>query len=158
MEVAHMNTRGRIIVGLCGVLPGLLVLVSQTHADETLVTKPSHYTVAETIDRIERAVTDKGMRLFARINHADEARKVGLEMPPTELLIFGNPKGGTPLMLAAPTVAIDLPMKALAWQDQVGRVWLTYNAPALSPVRHGLAAELAARLDPVGTLLERAVE
>ena len=67
-------------------------------------------------------------------------------------------EGVTALMLAAPTVAIDLPMKALAWQDQVGRVWLTYNAPALSPVRHGLAAELAARLDPVGTLLERAVE
>ncbi|MBP9633590.1 MAG: DUF302 domain-containing protein, partial [Nitrospira sp.] len=84
--------------------------------------------------------------------------KVGLEMPPTELLLFGNPRGGTALMLAAPTVAIDLPMKALAWQDQVGRVWLTYNAPALLPVRHGLAAELAARLDPVGTLLERAVE
>ncbi|HQV47491.1 MAG TPA: DUF302 domain-containing protein, partial [Nitrospira sp.] len=128
------------------------------HADDTLVTKQSHYTVAETIDRIARAVTDKGMLLFARINHADEARKVGLEMPPTELLLFGNPRGGTALMLAAPTVAIDLPMKALAWQDQVGRVWLTYNAPALLPVRHGLAAELAARLDPVGTLLERAVE
>ncbi|MBL8072514.1 MAG: DUF302 domain-containing protein, partial [Nitrospira sp.] len=112
-----MNTGGRIIVGLCSVLLGLVVLVSRSHADDTLVTKRSHYTVAETIDRIERAVTDKGLLLFARINHADEARRVGLEMPPTELLIFGNPKGGTALMLAAPTVAIDLPMKALAWQD-----------------------------------------
>ncbi|MBL8072555.1 MAG: DUF302 domain-containing protein [Nitrospira sp.] len=153
-----MNTCDRIIVGLCGVLLGLLVRMSPAHADDTLVTKQSHYTVAETIDRIARAVTDKGMFLFARINHADEARKVGLEMPPTELLLFGNPRGGTALMLAAPTVAIDLPMKALAWQDRAGRVWLTYNAPALLPVRHGLAAELAARLDPVGTLLERAVE
>ena len=153
-----MNTCGRIIVGLCSVLLGLLVLVSQTHADGTLVTKRSHYTVAETIDRIERAVTDKGLLLFARINHANEARKVGLEMPPAELLIFGNPKGGTPLMLAAPRVAIDLPMKALAWQDQAGRVWLTYNASALLAVRHGLATELAARLDPVGAWLERAVE
>lgn len=152
-----MNTCDRIIVGLCGVLLGL-GLMSPAHADDTLVTKQSHYTVGETIDRIERAVTDKGMLLFARINHADEARKAGLEMPPTELLLFGNPKGGTALMLAAPTVAIDLPMKALAWQDRAGRVWLTYNAPALLPVRHGLAAELAARLDPVGTLLERAVE
>jgi len=132
--------------------------MSPAHAADTLVTKESHYSVAETIDRIERAVTDKGMLLFARINHADEARKVGLEMPPSELLLFGNPRGGTALMLAAPTVAIDLPMKALAWQDQAGRVWLTYNAPVLLPVRHGLAAELAARLDPVGTLLERAVE
>ena len=153
-----MNTCGRIIVGLCSVLLGLLILVSQTHADGTLVTKRSHYTVAETIDRIERAVTDKGLLLFARINHANEARKVGLEMPPAELLIFGNPKGGTPLMLAAPTVAIDWPMKALAWQDQAGRVWLTYNASALLAVRHGLATELAARLDPVGAWLERAVE
>ena len=153
-----MNTCGRIIVGLCSVLLGLLILVSQTHADGTLVTKRSHYTVAETIDRIERAVTDKGLLLFARINHANEARKVGLEMPPAELLIFGNPKGGTALMLAAPTVAIDLPMKALAWQDQAGRVWLTYNASALLAVRHGLATELAVRLDPVGAWLERAVE
>jgi hypothetical protein len=87
-----MNTCDRIIVGLCGVLLGLLVRMSPAHADDTLVTKQSHYTVAETIDRIARAVTDKGMLLFARINHADEARKVGLEMPPTELLLFGNPK------------------------------------------------------------------
>ncbi len=148
----------RIIIGLYGLLLGLSALVSPAYADSTLMTKQSHYSVAETIDRIARAVTDKGMTLFARINHAEEARQVGLEMPPTELLIFGNPKGGTALMVATPTVAIDLPMKALAWQDQAGRVWLTYNAPALLPARHGLAAELAARLDPVGKLLAWVVE
>lgn len=153
-----MNICDRIIAGFCGALLGLSILTSEASADSSLITKESHYSVAETIDRIERVVTDKGMLLFARINHADEARKIGLQMPPTELLIFGNPKGGTALMLAAPTVAIDLPMKALAWQDQTGRVWLTYNASVLLPMRHGLAVELAAGLDSVGTLLERAVE
>lgn len=153
-----MKRSVRMVCMVCSVLLGLCTLVSPAQADSTLKTQPSHYSVAETINRIERAVTEKGMRLFARINHADEAKNVGLEMPPAELLIFGNPLGGTALMLAAPTVAIDLPMKALAWQDQAGRVWLTYNTPALLPLRHGLSAELAARLDPVGALLERTLE
>lgn len=153
-----MKRSVRVMCMVCSVLLGPYALVSPAQADDTLRTKPSHYSVAETINRIERAVTEKGMRRFARINHADEARNVGLEMPPAELLIFGNPLGGTALMLAAPTVAIDLPMKALAWQDQAGRVWLTYNTPALLPLRHGLSAELAARLDPVGALLERTLE
>lgn len=153
-----MKPVDRKVVVLCSLLMGLFALVPLSHADSTVITKPSRYSVAETIDRVEKAVTDKGMKLFARINHAAEAKKAGLEMPPTELLIFGNPTGGTALMVVTPTVAIDLPMKALAWQDQVGRVWLTYNAPALLPARHGLPEELAARLDPVGNILERAVE
>jgi len=123
-----------------------------------LVTKPSKYSVPETIDRIERAITAKGMQIFARINHGAEAKKVGLDMKPTELLIFGNPKGGTALMVARPTAAIDLPMKALAWEDKDGKVWLTYNAPELLKERHGVPAELTARLEPVGKLLEQAVE
>lgn len=128
------------------------------HAGGNVVTKPSKYSVHETIDRIEKAVTAKGMKIFARIDHGGEAKNVGLDMKPTVLLIFGNPKGGTALMVARPTAAIDLPMKALAWEDQEGRVWLTYNAPALLQDRHGLPEELAARLDPVGKLLEKAVE
>ena len=123
-----------------------------------MVTKPSHYSVPETIDRIEKAVTAKGMKIFARIDHAGEAKKVGLEMKPTELLIFGNPKGGTPLMVARPTAAIDLPMKALAWEDKEGKVWLTYNSPELLRQRHGVPAELTSKLDPVGALLEQTVE
>jgi uncharacterized protein (DUF302 family) len=107
-------------------------------AGGNVVTKPSHYSVPETIDRIEKAVTAKGMKIFARIDHAGEAKKVGLDMRPTQLLIFGNPKGGTALMVARPTAAIDLPMKALAWTDKDGKVWLTYNSPELLQERHGV--------------------
>ena len=124
----------------------------------TVVTRPSKYSVSETIGRNERAVTAKGMQIFARIDHGGEAKKVGLAMRPTELLIFGNPKGGTALMVAKPTAAIDLPMKALAWEDEDGNVWLTYNSPELLHERHGVPAELTSKLDPVGRLLEAAVE
>lgn len=128
------------------------------HAGDNLVTKPSKYSVQDTIARIEKAVTEKGMKIFARIDHGGEAKNVGLDMKPTVLLIFGNPKGGTALMVARPTVAIDLPMKALAWEDQEGKVWLTYNAPELLQERHGLPADLTSRLDPVSKLLEKAIE
>jgi len=128
------------------------------HANSTLLTKPSKYSVPETIDRIERAVTAKGMQIFARIDHGGEAKKAGLAMRPTELLIFGNPKGGTALMVARPTAAIDLPMKALAWEDADGKVWLTYNSPELLQERHSVPAELTSKLTSVGALLEQAVE
>ena len=127
-------------------------------AGDTVVTKPSKYSVPETIGRIESAVTAKGMQVFALIDHGGEAKKVGLAMRPTELLIFGNPKGGTALMVAKPTVAIDLPMKALAWEDENGKVWLTYNSPELLHERHGVPTELTSKLDSVGKLLEAAVE
>jgi uncharacterized protein (DUF302 family) len=132
--------------------------VGIAHAGGNLVTKPSKYSVHETIERIEKAVTEKGMKVFARIDHSGEAKNVGLDMKPAVLLIFGNPKGGTALMLARPTAAIDLPMKALAWEDQEGKVWLTYNAPELLQERHGLPTELAVKLELVGKLLEKAVE
>ena len=124
----------------------------------TVVTTPSKYSVPETIDRIERAVTAKGMQIFARIDHGGEAKKAGLAMRPTELLIFGNPKGGTALMVAKPTAAIDLPMKALAWEDEDGKVWLTYNSPELLHERHGVPTELTSKLESVGKLLEATVE
>lgn len=149
-----------------GVLNGLLLVgmavppltAGTACTGSNLVTKPSHYSVSETIDRIEQAVTAKGMKVFARIDHSGEAKNVGLTMQPTQLLIFGNPKGGTALMAARPISAIDLPMKALAWEDAEGKVWLTYNSPDLLQERHGVPAELASKLNPVGTLLERAVE
>lgn len=101
-----------------------------------LVTKPSHHSVPDTIGRLEKIVKAKGFTIFALINHAAAAKKDGLAMPPTQLLIFGNPKGGTPLMLAAPTVAIDLPLKAVAWQDKAGKVWLSYNTASYLEERH----------------------
>ena len=134
------------------------VSVGTAQAGGSIVTKPSKYSVPDTIDRIEKAVTAKGMKIFARIDHGGEAKKAGLDMKPTELLIFGNPKGGTALMVAKPTAAIDLPMKALAWEDKDGNVWLTYNSSELLQERHGVPAELTSKLDPVGTLLEQAVQ
>ncbi len=120
-------------------------------------TLPLAVGVDEAILRIEAALAGAGVKVFARIDHAAEARSAGLAMPPTVVLIFGNPKGGTALMVAKPTVAIDLPAKALVWQDEEGAVWLTYNTPALLVQRHGLDAQLAARLAPLGELLEKAV-
>lgn len=142
---------------LCGLTVAPL-LAGTAHAGSTLLTKSSKYSVPETISRIEQAVTAKGMQIFARIDHGGEAKKVGLVMRPTELLIFGNPKGGTALMVARPTAAIDLPMKALAWEDPDGQVWLTYNSPELLYERHGVPMELTSKLDQVGKLLEAAVE
>ena len=142
---------------LCG-LTAVPLLAVTAQADSNLRTKLSNYSVSETLDRIEQAVTAKGMQIFARIDHGGEAQKVGLTMKPTQLLIFGNPKGGTALMVARPTAAIDLPMKALAWEDGDGKVWLTYNSPELFQERHNVPAELTSRLNSVGILLELAVE
>jgi uncharacterized protein (DUF302 family) len=113
--------------------------------------------VAEAVARLERALAAAGMKIFARIDHAAEAHAVGLAMRPTVLLVFGSPKGGTPLMVARPTVAIDLPLKALVWEDDAGATWLTYNTPAWLDERHGLDRSLACTLAPAGGLLERAL-
>ncbi|MDF0645962.1 MAG: DUF302 domain-containing protein [Nitrospira sp.] len=150
--------RGLFNAFLCTILSAAVLIAETVHAGSNLVTKPSHYSVAETMDRIERAVTAKGMKVFARIDHGGEAKNVGLTMQPTQVLIFGNPKGGTALMTARPTAAIDLPMKALAWEDAEGKVWLSYNSPELFQERHGVPVELTSKLNSVGTLLEQAVE
>ncbi len=96
------------------------------------------------MDRLAAAVGDKGMTVFARIDHAAGAAEAGLALPPTELLIFGNAKGGTPLMQATQTIGIDLPLKALVWQDPSGQTWLSYNDPLWLAQRHGLGAAPAA--------------
>jgi uncharacterized protein (DUF302 family) len=154
MRLLHALLNGVVCAGLAIAA----VLPETAHAGTTLVTKPSKYSVPETIDRIERAIAAKGMQIFARIDHSGEAKKVGLAMRPTELLIFGNPKGGTALMVARPTAAIDLPMKALAWEDPDGKVWLTYNSPEFLQERHDVPADLTSRLSPVGAVLEQAIE
>lgn len=129
----------------------------ESPSEHHLKSLPSRYSVAETLNRVEAAVKAGGMGVFARIDHAGEAARVGLTMRPTELLIFGNPRGGTPIMVARPTAAIDLPLKALAWQDESGKVWLTYNTVGLLVERHGAPPELTAKLTPVEALLERTV-
>lgn len=122
-----------------------------------LETVRSAFPVSEAMTRIEHAVTSAGMKVFARIDQAAEARTVGLSMRPAVVLLFGNPTAGTPLMVARPTAAIDLPLKALVWEDSGGVTWLTYNAPDLLVRRHGLDPALARKLEPASALLRRAV-
>lgn len=114
----------------------VLLGVNAWAGPDGFIGKPSRYSVPETMDRLVAVLQSRGMTVFARIDHAAEAEKVGLKMRPTQLLIFGNPKGGTPLMVAAPTVAIDLPFKALVWEDGDGKVWLGYNTPEYLKYRH----------------------
>jgi uncharacterized protein (DUF302 family) len=106
-----------------------------------LITVASAFSVKDTIDRLQRAVASKGMTVFARIDHAAGATDTGLVLRPTEVLIFGNAKAGTPLMQAHQTIGIDLPLRALAWEDAAGLVWLSYNDPAWLAARHGFAGE-----------------
>jgi uncharacterized protein (DUF302 family) len=136
------------------ILAGVLLMAShsQASADGGLMTKPSKYTVQQTIEKFEAAVKSKaagGWIVFSRIDHAAAAKDAGLEMRPRTVIIFGNPKAGTPAMTKSATLAIDLPMKALVWQDDADKVWLTYNASEYSAKeiypRHGLAVPDEAR-------------
>jgi uncharacterized protein (DUF302 family) len=124
---------------------------------EGIISKPSKYSVSETLHRLETILTAKSIKVFAVIDHSGEAEKAGLKMPPTQLLIFGNPKGGTPVMLAAPTSAIDLPLKALAWQDASGQVWLSYNDPEYLKRRFGLTDDVVKPLAGMGAVIEQAL-
>ena len=123
-----------------------------------LVQVASHHSVNETVKRLQAAFAEKGLQVFAVIDHSGEAEKVGLKMRPTKVLIFGSPKGGTPLMVAAPSLAIDLPMKALVAEDAGGEVWVTYNSPDYLQERHGVPADLIKNLAGAGMLIEKAVE
>jgi uncharacterized protein (DUF302 family) len=123
-----------------------------------LIQVPSRYSVGETVQRLEAAFTGKGMQIFAVIDHSGEAEKVGLKMRPTKVVIFGSPKGGTPLMVAAPSLAIDLPLKALVAEDAQGKVSVTWNDPEYLQKRHGVPAELIKNLAGAGTVIEKAVE
>src|SRR5208282_2404533 len=126
--------------------------------DRGIIDVPSRYSVPETLARLQSIVTEKGLTVFALIDHSGEAEKVGLAMRPTQLLVFGSPKSGTPLMVAAPRLAIDLPLKALAWQDEQGQVWLSYNSPEYLQQRHGFPADLVKNIAGVAGLIQKAVE
>jgi uncharacterized protein (DUF302 family) len=114
--------------------------------------------VEETVERLESVFKERNLQLFALIDHSGEAEKVGLKMRPTKLLIFGSPRGGTPVMVAAPTIAIDLPLKALVSEDEGGKVWVTYNTPEYLQQRHDVPGDLVKNISGVGALVAKAVE
>lgn len=118
----------------------------------------SHHTVDETVAKLQEILQAKGVALFALIDHSGEAEKAGMKMRPTKLLIFGNPKAGTPLMLAAPSIAIDLPLKVLVWENDQGKVWVSYNSPAYLMQRHNLPPNLLQNMAVVKALAENAAQ
>jgi uncharacterized protein (DUF302 family) len=130
----------------------------EADAGDGILRQKSHWSVDETLERLESAVQQKGITIFATIDHSGEAAKVGLTMRPTKLVIFGSPKAGTPLMLAAPSIAIDLPLKILVWEDQQGQTWLSYNSPQYLQQRHHLPQELVQNIAVVEALVNKAAE
>lgn len=123
-----------------------------------LVQVPSPHSVDETVKRLQSVLAQKGLQVFALVDHSGEAEKVGLKMRPTKLLTFGSPKAGTPLMVAAPTLAIDLPLKVLVSQDESGKVWVCFNSPEYLQGRHGVPADLVKNIAGVAPLVAKAVE
>ena len=140
--------------------PALLFLVSVLWTSEALavqneegiITIPSNHSVDQTVDKLKTILQSKGVTLFALIDHSGEAEKAGLKMRPTKLLVFGNPKSGTPLMLAAPSAAIDLPLKILVAEDSQGKVWISYNSSEYLQARHNLPQSLLPNIAVVETL------
>jgi uncharacterized protein (DUF302 family) len=127
-------------------------------ANNGIVNKPSKHSVDDTLRNLQNMLEAKGIAVFALVDHSGEAAKVGMKMPPTKLLTFGNPKGGTPLMLAAPSIAIDLPLKILIWQDDQEKVWVSYNTPEYLAERHGLPAQLVQNIVFIETLASNIAE
>ena len=117
-----------------------------------MVHLPTNHSVEDILGKLQTILKTKGVPVFALVDHSGEAAKVGMEMRPTKLLIFGNPKGGTPLMLAAPTIAIDLPLKILIWEDGEGKTWITYNTAEYLTERHELPPNLAQNIAFLATL------
>jgi len=121
-------------------------------SENGIITITSRHSVDETVQRLEAALQAKGVKMFGLIDHSAEAEKAGMSMRPTRLLIFGNPKAGTPLMLAAPSIAIDLPLKILVWEDPEASVRVSYNDPAYLQARHGVPAALMQNIAVVEAL------
>ncbi|CAE6721867.1 hypothetical protein R69608_04541 [Paraburkholderia nemoris] len=130
--------------------------MSSLAADNGIVTVPTQRTVDQAADALASLIEAKNIILFARIDFAADAQRAGLAMPPSQLLVFGNPRAGTPLMQAVPSVALDLPLKVLVWQDGDGGVWLSYNATSYLQARHGAPAELMKAIDGIGALVQAA--
>jgi uncharacterized protein (DUF302 family) len=126
--------------------------------EKRFVTVPSRYSVAETLQRLLAVIKEKGLKIFAVVDHSGEAEKAGLFMRPTQLVIFGSPEAGTPVMIAAPSVAIDLPLKVLVWQDESDKVWAAFNSPEYLAYRHGIPDTLLKNISGVGALVQKALE
>ena len=133
-------------------------MAATTATTKGIVAKPSSQSVDETVEKLRNILQAKGVTLFALVNHSGEAEKVGMKMRPTKLLIFGSPKAGTPLMLAAPSVAIDLPLKILVSEDAQGKVWISYNSAEYLKERHGIPQELMQNIAVVEALATKAGE
>ena len=127
------------------------------NANNGIITQPSPYSVTETIDRLEAMLQAKGITIFVRIDQRAEAKKVGLSLRPTQLLLFGNPEAGAPLMVAEPTIALDLPLKILAWEAADGEVWLSYNDPDYLKQRYSLCDELVKNITVIAPLVNQAL-
>ena len=135
-----------------------MATAANTAMNKGIIEKPSNYSVDQTVERLKSFLQAKGVTLFALVDHSGEAEKAGMKMPPTKLLIFGSPKAGTLLMLAAPSIAIDLPLKILVWQDTQGKVWLSYNSPDYLKDRHNLPPDLLQNIAVVEALASNASE
>ena len=129
-----------------------------SNPENGIVSRPCNVSVEQALQRLQEILRARGVMLFAVVDHSGEAAKVGMQMRPTKLLIFGNPKAGTPLMIAAPSIAIDLPLKILVWEDAAGKAWISYNAPSYLQARHQLPSELLQNIAIVETLAAKAAE
>src|ERR1700722_2929728 len=127
-------------------------------ANNGIISKKSNHSVDETLEKLKTMLQAKGVAIFAIVDHSGEAEKVGLKMPPTKLVIFGSPKAGTPLMLAAPTVAIDLPLKILISEDDIGNSWVSYNSAEYLQQRHGIPSQLLQNIAVIETLARAVTE
>ncbi len=121
-------------------------------SSDGIVSIPASHSVDATVEKLRQALDSKGVKIFALIDHSGEAEKAGIAIPNTKLLIFGNPKGGTPLMLASPTAALDLPLKILVWEDGAGKVWVTYNSIEFLRKRHNLPPNLLSNIAVIEAL------
>ena len=145
-------------VNRVGASPMDIAIATASTRSNGIVTRQSSHPFDETVAKLVRALGSKGIALFAQIDHSGEAAKIGMTMPPTKLLVFGNPKSGTPLMLAAPSIAIDLPLKILVSEDAQGKVWLSYNSPEYLLARHGFPPQLLPNIAGVAALAAAAGE
>jgi uncharacterized protein (DUF302 family) len=129
-----------------------------SNPDNGIVSRPSHHSVDQTVEKLRQILRANGVKLFALVDHSGEAEKVGMHLRPTKLLIFGNPKAGTPLMIAAPGIAIDLPLKILVSEDADGKVWISYNSAGFLQARHGVPENLVQNIAVVEALAAKAAE